>query len=178
MLSSERGALFFPNLPNIWTKWPHLTCLGKEVPVISMKDPLWHKVLFDWFWNSSFGEDADGVLGYWRRYKKEIEEVSSLASWERLSHENPQKMLKLPWIEHKSSLGVFVKEVFQYFKKEDEGSGRVPDYTESIEQLKQRFRERLEEEFHFLGSRFALPVEVREQAYDFLFGKFITNYRA
>ena len=170
-LASHKDELYFPNLPNIWKQWPHSWCLGRSQPAISMQDPNWHDTLFNWFWNSEFVERNENelVLQFWRNAKKRIPEVRNLDAWEELSEKDPQKMLKLPWLKLDHNLGDFVAKVIEWrIKENNETSQSISDRRSAVADLKKRLRERLEEELHFLGAHFSMPVDLERVTRDLL----------
>ena len=165
-LKSKEDYITIPNMINIDGKWPYWWCLGTGLPSIVLENPNWHIRLFDWFWDSVFGNTY--LTAFWEDARQRISQVATVKKWEQLSDKNPEKMLTLPWWKVKQPLGGFAQSVLDHFssgtqKKGEELEKQLMKERSSAQSLLiTRFRERLEEEFHFLGARFTVSDELRE----------------
>ena len=160
-IKSEKDSLYFTNLPNVWSVWPHMSCLGSSLPVIKIGNPDWSNSLLTYFWQSVFSSDDSNFLS--SKVKKQIPEIATNEKWEYLSKTNPDKMLALPWLALDEDIGTFAKHVLTYFaegKNEEKNTKKISD--QAREKITGDFGERLEEALYFLGSSFVLRPETEK----------------
>ena len=87
--------------------------------------------------------------------------------WEQLSKTKPEKILSLPWQPFRENIQEFATKVLENLVRSDNGpknDAGAEDYQKIVSGLKRRFQEKLEEELHFLGAHFAIPVDFKKRA--------------
>lgn len=165
-LENENDTVVLSNLPNGSRNPPYSWCLGLDVPHISLEDPLWHQKIFNWFWDSKFNSG-------WNYPNSR--QVIFFDEWKKMSKDQPDKVIELPWQKIPGSIGSFIDEMAEEFERQ-EGQENISkkkrlaekQLAEKKKQLSQKFRERLEEELFFLGGHLSIPVETKKKALEFL----------
>lgn len=176
-LQSSSDSLCFSNLLEVSDSFPFHTCLGGSRPPITLSNPHWSNVLFDWFWGSGFYRNDPNNYWWgnqlWRKTASSIDAVSSFKKWAELSQSKDSLSVinGLPWLDSGYKLGQVARDILTYVSNKYEGDSANRQDEETNKRLKliiEQFREQLEEKIVFWGTHFSIPWEASKKADEFI----------